>query len=545
MQIKNMIRFLVTGFFLLFLAGCASTPEPMEADPDTAATAHPQQQRTISYGQLPKKTPVPTVTAKAEPAISSIEQTPIPITDLWQRIRNGYQLPHDDLDPVSQRQLEWFASHQDYLDRVTERARPYLHYIVDQLEERDMPLELALLPIVESAYQPFAYSKHAAAGLWQFIPATGRHYGLDQNWWYDGRRDVIASTDAALTYLQKLNRDFDGDWLLAIAAYNCGEGTVGRAIKRNKKAGKPTDFWSLKLPKETSVYVPKLLAISHLVGQPEQYSITLRPIDNSPFLTTVDVHSQIDLALAAKLADISPDELYLLNPGFNQWATAPNGPHILVVPLDKAVAFQQQVDALPADERIQWVRHKIQSGETLGGIAKHYHTTVATLQQSNGLKNSQIRAGHHLLIPVASGKASDYPLSTSQRLATRQNAPQRGNKQVYTVKKGDTWWDIAKANEVSVSKLTHWNNKSSRDTLAIGQKLVIWTDNSKQTSGSQQVRTVNYKIRSGDSLWKISKKYNVSVAQVREWNSLSDRTPIRPGQNLTIHVDVTQQYGKL
>ncbi|MDH5591563.1 MAG: transglycosylase SLT domain-containing protein, partial [Gammaproteobacteria bacterium] len=257
--------------------------------------------------------------------------TPAPNPDLWQRIRDGFAISQPNLHADTQRQLQWFVNHPDYINRVVERARPYLHYIVDEIERRDMPLEIALLPVVESGFQPFAYSHGRAAGIWQFIPGTGRLYGLKQNWWYDGRRDIIESTRAALDYLQKLHNDFD-DWQLALAAYNCGEGTVGRAIRRNKKAGKGIDFWSLDLPKETSAYVPKLMAVSELIKHPEKYELTLSSIDNSPFLTVVDVGGQIDLALAAKLAEISVDEMYQLNPGFNHWATTPDGPHRLVIP---------------------------------------------------------------------------------------------------------------------------------------------------------------------------------------------------------------------
>jgi len=488
--------------------------------------------------------PISQPTVKTEPiTASAIDQTENitlkPEQDLWQRMRNGFSMDHSKDNPATQQQLRWFVAHPDYIERVVDRARPYLHYIVDQIEERNMPLEIALLPVVESSFQPFAYSHGRAAGLWQFIPSTGEVYGLKQTWWYDGRRDVIESTRAALDYLEKLHDDFE-DWHLALAAYNSGEGTVGRAIKRNRKAGKATDFWSLDLPKETSAYVPKLMAISTLVADPQAYDITLSPIDNSPFLTVVNVGSQIDLSLAAKLAGISIDEMYQLNPGFNRWATMPEGPHRLVVPLENEAQFQLALDQLPQDERVQWSRHKIQSGESLGVIAQHYQTTTSVIKQANGLESNFIRAGNYLLIPIATGKASDYPLSASQRLATRQNTPRRGDKQIYTVKAGDTWWDIATAYHVEVASLAKWNGKAPRDPLHPNQKLVIWTK-SKSASTSKTVRSINYKVRSGDSLWAVSQKFNVTVNQVRDWNKLSDRTPLQPGQNLTLYVDVTKQ----
>lgn len=522
-----------TNLLTTVKAPSIDTEENASLKPALEAYSQPQevQENTLS----------PSSVINTEPdAVASL-----PPIDLWQRIRNGYAIPTTDLHRETKQQLAWFVKHPDYMDRVVERARPYLYHIVGELEQRGMPLEIALLPIVESGFQPFAYSPGRAAGLWQFIPGTGKVYGLKQNWWYDGRRDVIESTRAALDYLEKLHRDF-GSWQLALAAYNCGEGTVKRAIRRNKKAGKATDFWSLKLPRETSAYVPKLIAVSLLINQPDQYNITLSSIANSPFLTVVDIGSQIDIALAAKLAHMSTDELYQLNPGFNRWATTPEGPHKLVVPLIKADIFQQALRNLPIDERVQWTRHKIKSGESLGVIAHHYKTTITVLKEANRLRGNNIRAGRHLLIPIAFGEARDYPLSANQRLTTKQNTPQSGNKKLHTVATGDTWWDIANAYNVDVKKLTRWNSKAPGDILHPGQELVIWTK--KKTSHAntnKAIQTINYTIRSGDSLWKISQKFNVSVAQVREWNGISNRTLLKPGQNLTLHVDVTQQNGNI
>jgi membrane-bound lytic murein transglycosylase D len=412
-----------------------------------------------------------------------------------------------------------------------ERARPYLHYIVSELESRNMPLEIALLPIVESGYQPFAYSKSRAAGLWQFIPSTGEVYGLRQDWWYDGRRDVIASTNAALTYLQKLHNDF-GDWQLALAAYNSGEGTVGRAIKRNKEAGKPTDFWSLDLPVETLAYVPKLMAVSHLVAKPGRYNIQLSPIDNQPFLAVVDTGTQLDLAIAAKLADLTAEELHVLNPGFNHWATLPEGPHNLVLPIDKATQFKDGLASLSKEQRMRWTRYKVKQGESLGIIAKRHGSSIEALKEANNLSGNTIRIGEHLLIPRI-GDASYQPSRIGKKGAT---VTSKGNKKIHIVKAGDTWWSLANTNKVSVTDLTKWNNKSPRDTLNLGQKLVVWTQQTPHDKHSN-TKVVNYKIQSGDSLWKISRKFNVSVIQVREWNGLSTRTLLRPGQMLTLYVE--------
>ena len=445
--------------------------------------------------------------------------------DLWQRIRSGYGISdYRVLHPETQTRLSWFVSHPDYVNRVAERARPYLFYIVNEIDKRNMPMEIALLPVIESGFQPFANSPSGAAGIWQFIPGTGKVFGLEQTWWYDGRRDIIRSTDAALDYLERLHGMF-GDWQLALAAYNAGEGTVGRAIKRNQELGRDTDFWSLDLPAETTGYVPKLLAIAHLVKQPAQFDIRLSPIANKPFLTVVDIGSQLDLSLAADLADMSKDDLYQLNPGFNRWATAPMGPHKLVLPISKAGQFKTALAQLPREQRLSWQRHKVQQGESLGQIANQHQTTVTAIKQANNLSNNLIRAGAHLMIPVASANATE-----SEPVAV--NSAQ-GKRSSYTIKPGDSWWHIAREHSVDVSDLASWNNKSLSDVLHTGQQLVIW-----QPDASKNKRqAVNYTIQNGDSLWKISRKFNVKVADVKAWNNLGERSLLRPGQQLTLYVE--------
>ena len=264
-----------------------------------------------------------------EPAISATS-TP---TDLWVRMRAGFVLgENNDPERVSEA-LGWFVGKQPYIERVAGRATPYLHYILEQVEQRELPSELALIPVIESGFQPFARSPSGAAGLWQFIASTGKRFGLKQTWWYDGRRDVVAATTAALDYLEYLHKEFHGDWLLAIAAYNAGEGTVRAAIKRNQQAAEDTDYWSLKLPRETRRYIPRLLALARVVQQPGHVDLELPPLANQPYFSRVDPQHQIDLALVSELAGISMDEVYRLNPGFNRWASDPDGPHQLLIPV--------------------------------------------------------------------------------------------------------------------------------------------------------------------------------------------------------------------
>jgi len=466
--------------------------------------------------------------------------------DIWQRIRGGFRLAGQDHRFVKP-YIDWYAKHQAYLDRVAERARPFLYDIVKEIEARDMPMEIALLPVVESAFQPFAYSPGRAAGIWQFIPGTGKMYGLKQNWWYDGRRDVPAATKAALKYLSRLHKRFDGDWLLALASYNSGEGRVARAIRKNKKKGRPTDFWSLDLPAETKGYVPKLLAISAIVARSADYNIVLGSIPDEPYLQHVDIGSQIDLALAAELADLPIETIYKLNPAFNRWATDPKGPHKLSLPIDKTKGFLDALAKVDKKNRIRWERHRIRQGETLGHIARKFQTSVALLQEVNNIRDKWIRAGQSIIIPVATKNLRHYMSEDRRRLAL-QSTKRSGHKIKHTVKNGDTFWDLSRKYKVKVSQLASWNGMSPKDSLKLGQRLVIWTK-SRNLANRQFVslpssvtrQQLHYRVRKGDSLARIAQKFSVTVRKLRRWNSLKKGKYLQPGQRLTLYVDVTQQ----
>ncbi|MEW6984452.1 LysM peptidoglycan-binding domain-containing protein [Colwelliaceae bacterium 6471] len=464
--------------------------------------------------------------------------------DIWQRIRAqlSFNVPENDR-VLAQR--NWYAKHPSYLDRVAKRAEPFLHYIVEELEKNDMPIEMALLPIVESAFDPFAYSHGRASGMWQFVPGTGKRFGMKQNWWYDGRRDVVASTQGAIKYLKYLNKFFDGDWLLALAAYNSGEGRVRRAVRNNARKNKPTDFWSLDLPRETRAYVPKLLALADLIKRPEDFQIKLYEIDNNPVLTQVDVQSQLDLAKAAQLADLSLAELQRLNPGFNRWATDPDGPHYLLIPNNKLEKFTEKLSKLEEKDRLAWQRYEIKSGDSLSTIANKFNTTTALIKKINNVKGTQIRAGKHLLIPIAAQSLDSYIFSQDQRLASKQSQQQAGKKTVYKVRSGDTLWDIGRAHKVSTRSIAKWNGMAPRDTIKPGQSLVIWQKTSgvtaERTRPAEQavMRNITYKVRRGDSFARIADKFNVTIKDIERWNRLSRKKYLQPGQLLKLSVDVT------
>lgn len=465
--------------------------------------------------------------------------------DIWQRVRSGFALPDRD-HPRVQPDREWFSKNQAYLDRTFIRAAPYMHYIVEEVERRNIPLEIALLPVVESAFQPFAYSRSHAAGIWQFIPGTANVFGLKMNWWYDGRRDIHASTHAALNYLQKLHNQFNGDWLLALAAYNSGEGTVGRAIAKNESLGLGTRYWDLDLPRETEHYVPRLLAITDIVENPEKFGLSIHTIPNKPLLTLVNTGAQLDLAIAADMAGLTLDELYTLNPGFNRWATAPNGPHHLLLPHEKVETFRGKLASLPDSQRMQWARHEIKRGENLGRIAKQYGVTVAAIQRANKMSGNTIHPGQTLTIPTASRASNAYLLASDQRTEAMQ-AKARGQGRVkltHTVRGGDTLWKISTKHNVDVRSLAAWNDMSPSDTLRKGQKLVVWKDGrsgaTRVSKNDRGVQKVKYRVRSGDSLARISNKFNVTVRELREWNPGVRGKHIQPGQQLIVFVDTTR-----
>ena len=338
------------------------------------------------------------------PEIDETTDDPVSVTDIWTRMRNGFVFPA--VEPAMVRtQIDEYIKHPFLLKQVLQRGEPYLFHILDRLEQYGMPAELALLPVVESAFDPFATSPAGAAGIWQFMPDTAAYVGLNQDWWYDGRRDIIASTNAALNYLDKLHKRFNSDWLLTLAAYNAGSARVGRAIRNNRDAGKPGDFWNLELPAETQSYVPKLMALRAIIQNPHDYNISLPTLSDSSYFTTVEIRGQIEFKVAAQLAGVRLAILQRLNPGYERSITPPDTNHTLLVPKSVAHAFRERIARLPSDQRVKSVRHRIRKGDNLSTIAQQYRTTVSALRRANRLEGSIIIAGEFLIVP--SGEQGD------------------------------------------------------------------------------------------------------------------------------------------
>ncbi|USD40489.1 LysM peptidoglycan-binding domain-containing protein [Vibrio sp. SCSIO 43135] len=507
----------------LILSGCQLT-QSSDQSKDSSPTNLPKEEVAVSptpKPEQPKTDPIPVVTPQTQ-------------QDVWQRIAMQLEMEIPDHKTVDYYRT-WYLKHPNHLRTVSKRAEPFLYLIVDKIEQRNMPLELALLPVVESSFDAFAYSHGSAAGLWQFVPGTGKMYGLEQDFWYDGRRDVAAATDAALDYLTYLNNRFDGNWNHAIAAYNSGGGRVSSAIRKNKKLGKPIDFFSLDLPKETSGYVPKLLALADIVANQEKYGLTIPAIANQPVVDLVDPKEQLDLAIAANYAGISVKELQSLNPAYNQWATSPDGVQQLLLPVDSIEGFKAEVEK-NRGKGMKLVRYKVKSGDSLSVLASKYNTTTSVIQKANGLSGNTIRVGQHLMIPTSTKDETTYALSAANRLQKTQSQSRGRYKLTHTVAKGDSLWTIAKANKVSHQSLAKWNGMGPRDTLRVGQKLVIWKD----SSDGAIIRTVFYRVRSGDTISGIASKFKVKSNDIVKWNDLNKSKYLQPGQKLKLYVDVTK-----
>ncbi|MEH0083347.1 LysM peptidoglycan-binding domain-containing protein [Vibrio antiquarius] len=524
------MRLKYTWALALLLSGCqltqsdstSSTPETNKSEQTAKQNAAKAQPGNTS--SLAKKS------ANDAPKVLSPQEQ----EDVWQRIAMQLEMDIPNHKKVDYYRT-WYLKHPNHLYTVSKRATPFLYMITKRIEERGLPMELALLPVVESSFDAFAYSHGSAAGLWQFVPGTGKMMGLEQNYWYDGRRDVAAATDAALDYLVQLNERFDGSWEHAIAAYNSGGGRVSSAIRKNKKLGKPIDFFSLDLPKETSSYVPKLLALADVIANQDKYGLNIPAIPNKPVLTLVDPKEQLDLAIAADYAGIGVKELQSYNPAYNQWSTAPEGPHQLLIPVEKKETFLTKVEKNHG-KGMKVARYKVKSGDSLSVLANKYGTTTKVIRRANGLSNNNIRIGQYLLIPTSTKDDAKYALTAQNRLSKTQSRVRGQLKLTHVVQSGESLWSIARENKVSYKSLAKWNGMGPKDPLRVGQKLVIWKDSDK----GAVIRTVFYNVRSGDTISGIASKFKVKTNDIVKWNSLHKKKYLQPGQKLKLYVDVTK-----
>jgi len=401
-----------------------------------------------------------------------------PPDDLWQRIRNGFSMPNLD-SPLVDEKVAYYAARPEYLKRMFERSRRYMHHIVEELERRGMPTELALLPMVESAFNPLAYSRAHASGLWQFIPGTGKRYELAQNWWFDARRDIVASTSAALDYLTDVY-EMHGHWHLALASYNWGEGAVARAIAKNRAAGLPADYLSLAMPAETRNYVPKLQALKNIIANPQPFGIELDPIPNTPYFATITKTHDIDVQLAAKLAEMPVEEFMALNPGFNRPLIPVSVNSRIVLPADRVEVFRANLQKHDEKALVSWQAYEPRKGDTVESLAKKFGMSVAQLKEVNGIGPKTRALPATIVVPINGGAIDSKRLP----IMYAPPIPLQGTRSfTHTVKLGETLPSIAQRYRVSIDDLRSWN-KIGR--LSVGQKLTIQTKGGGRSSSSSK-----------------------------------------------------------
>lgn len=398
--------------------------------------------------------------------VTKVDGTLPRVNDLWQRVRKGFAMPELG-NAYVRRQTAYYARHPEYLQRMFERSRLYLYHIVGELERRNLPTELALLPMVESAFNPMAYSRAHASGLWQFIPGTARRFELDQSWWYDERRDIVDSTSAALDYLAKLHEMY-GDWHLALASYNWGENAVARAIARNRRAHKPTDYWHLRMPRETRYYVPKLQALKNIIRDPERYHVKLQRIPNERYFVTLAETPAMDLQLAAELAEMPIEEFVALNPGFNRPLIRSSSEPLLVLPAEKVGVFYDNLAKYDGKSLVSWKVYHPAKGETFGRLAKKFDVTIAELKKVNGVPSWSWRMPKIVVVPTRAEARDAVKLPVMYLPPVPAYGALRA---VYRVKRGDTLSSIARRYHVTVAALKRWNRVGK--ILHIGQKINI------------------------------------------------------------------------
>jgi membrane-bound lytic murein transglycosylase D len=518
------LRLCVAAVAAIAAAACATAPpQPAPSPPVEEVASEPLEEVPFPDESMAPDLPPPllpqAVAAPLEPSVV--------YGDVLGRIRNNLSLPvvaHARVD----REIEWLQRNPDYVARVFGRAQRYLHHVVNEVEARGLPADLALLPIVESAFNPFAYSRAHASGLWQFIAPTGERYGLRRNFWQDQRRDVLESTRAALDYLEHLRDRFNGDWFLAIAAYNYGSGNIRRAINRNLALRRKTDFFSLSLPAETRAYVPKLIALAKMIREPAAYGLYLPPIPDAPYFRVVPTDGPVDLRLMAELAGIDTEELHALNPAWNRWITDPDGPHRVLVPEVVADGFSARFAALDGNARARLAVHTVEAGESLASIAGHYKVPETFLDRVNAGKPADLRPGNLLWVPA--GDVSQLRAGLGSDLERR----------IHRVRSGDSLWSISRRYGMTVSQLARMNHISTKSLLQPGQRLQVRGAGNESAPAETRVAAnagpVNYRVRRGDTLSAIARRFAVTVRQLQAWNNMGGSTALRAGQFLTIHV---------
>ena len=454
---------------LLWLTGCATPVGTQDTTSNTPAI--PSEAPAAPLSPIIPSGPLRPITAA-----QATGQQVMPLftpSDLWDRIRRGFAMPDLQHELVQDRE-QWYATRPEYMQRMTERSRKYLFHIVEELERRGMPTELALLPYIESAFNPQAVSTAKAAGMWQFMPATGNYFDLKQNAFRDDRRDVLASTRAALDYLQKLYGMF-GDWHLALAAYNWGEGSVGRAIARNQKAGLGTSYTDLTLPGETRMYVPKLQAVKNIVARPDAYGTELPLIENHPYFQTVDISHDIDVALAARLAGVREEDFKALNPSLHRPLILAAGTPQILLPWDNAKVFERNFEAYNQGQYASWTVWTLPSTMSTAEAARRVAMAESDLRSINGIPPRMlIKAGSALIVPRSTTSRADVAESVADNGQISLTPEQVTRRTTVRARKNESVASIARRYRVSAANVADWNDVKASAAFKVGEQVVLF-----------------------------------------------------------------------
>ena len=486
-----MERQLLTIFFIVIsVVGCQQTPTTIKAIPNEIS-------KNTSYELVEKK--------------DSYE-------NIWEYLQVNNKIKQSNY--LDEQILSYMNNHLRDIDKFEEYLNDsyyFLYFVIKELEKNNLPIELSILPYIESNYDPFSISPSGAVGMWQFMPRTGRLYELNKSWWSEDRHDPFKSTEAAIGYLKYLYQRFDGDIYLSIAAYNAGPSLVDKRINQNKRKGEDIDFWSLNLPTQTKNYVPKYIALRELILNPEKYGITLPNIPYDSVVQKIIIPGQVEILALSEYLEIKPELLYKLNAGYTKWASAPKDESIFFIPKEKYFLFSSEKNPFNKTNDINWISHKVNKGDNLWDLAIKYDTEVDVIKEVNYLNNDLLSINDNLLIPLGKTKSNNF-------------IPY----EMYIVSEGDTLWSIAKKYNLDVNNLARMNSLNKNEYLQLGQQLSIGNKNIYRNMESKK-RTILYSVKQGDNLFKISELFDVTISSIEEINKFSNPT-LMPGQIIKIAI---------
>jgi membrane-bound lytic murein transglycosylase D len=441
-----------------------------------------------------------------------------PYKDVWDFIKQNNTSQNTNI--LNDQTLSYMNMHLMDLDKFDEYLNDsyyFLYFVIQELEKNNLPLELAILPYIESNYDPFSISSSGAVGIWQFMPRTGRLYQLDRSWWNEDRHDPFRSTEAAVKYLKYLYQRFDQNIYLTLAAYNAGPSLLDRRINQNKRRGMDTDFWSLNVPVQTKNYVPKYIALRELIFNSENYGVKLPQIPYEPVVKKISIPGQVEVLTLSEYLDIKPELLYKLNAGYTKWASAPENESVFYIPSEKYILFEDEDNPFKNSNQINWISHIVQSGDSLWSLASKYDTEVKIIKRINYLNNDLLSINDTLLIPLSKSKSNNF-------------IPY----EMYIVSEGDTLWSIAKEYNIEIRDLSRMNSIDENSYLQLGQQLSIGNKNIHRNIESKK-RTILYSVKQGDNLFKISELFDVSIRSIEEINNFNNAT-LMPGQIIKVAI---------